>query len=347
MRKVVVIDDEYIVVEGIKSMIARETKEYEVIGYAYNGIEGLKEIEEKRPDLVITDIRMPGMTGLALIEQAKDKYPNMIFVVLSGYQEFEYARRALTLNVKGYIDKPITLEKIREIIEMTEKEIQKKSGFSEYKIQYQTLSMKLITMIDEDMHEGYAEILKEIFKVLGKYIENFEEYKAELYKFVCLALGIFYEKRKELQEAEHFPSFLNMERMSTKEEVEYIITELFTSLFRKIKEKGMKTIHRTIKEMLEYINKHFDRDIGLAEIADKVDMNPAYLSNLFKEEVGISYVKYITKLRIERAKQLLTEGGGKKVNEVSEMVGYNNYRYFCDIFKKQTGQTPNEYKKNH
>ena len=71
----------------------------------------------------------------------------------------------------------------------------------------------------------------------------------------------------------------------------------------------------------------------------------AYLSVLFKNEVGTSYVKYLTNMRITQAKKLLKDG--HKVNEVSEMVGYSNYRYFSDIFKKHVGLTPNEYKHNY
>lgn len=73
-----------------------------------------------------------------------------------------------------------------------------------------------------------------------------------------------------------------------------------------------------------------------------VKMSTTYLSILFKSEVGMSYVKYLTKFRIDRVKELIWEG--YKVYEVSEMVGYNNYRYFSDIFKKYTGHTPKTYK---
>ena len=108
------------------------------------------------------------------------------------------------------------------------------------------------------------------------------------------------------------------------------------------KQTGSK--HRVILELLTYLDEHYDQDIGLSELADRAGMSTAYLSVLFKTEVGTSYVKYLTDLRIKKAKKLLQDG--YKVNEVSEMVGYNNYRYFCDIFKKHEGMTPNEYKGN-
>ena len=117
-----VIDDEYIVVEGIKAMIARKKLEYEVVGCAYDGIHGLEVIRETAPDLVITDIRIPGMDGLSMIEAAKEFCEDTVFVVISGYTEFEYARKALRLGVKGYIDKPISIDKLNDVLNFVEKD---------------------------------------------------------------------------------------------------------------------------------------------------------------------------------------------------------------------------------
>ena len=108
MHRLVVIDDEYIVVEGIKALISRLKLDYEVAGAAYDGIHGLELVQREKPDVVITDIRIPGMDGLSLIETAKESCPDTAFVVISGYSEFVYAQRALSLGVRDYIDKPIT-----------------------------------------------------------------------------------------------------------------------------------------------------------------------------------------------------------------------------------------------
>jgi two-component system response regulator YesN len=72
------------------------------------------------------------------------------------------------------------------------------------------------------------------------------------------------------------------------------------------------------------------------------NMNPTYLSMVFKEEVGKTYIKYLTGIRIDKAKYFLSQG--MKVYDVSRKVGYNNFRYFCDIFRKTTGMTPSEFK---
>jgi two-component system response regulator YesN len=103
-----------------------------------------------------------------------------------------------------------------------------------------------------------------------------------------------------------------------------------------------KDMHAAIVIALDYIQNHFTEDIGLLELSDLVDMNPAYLSVLFKEQVGISFIKYLTKLRIERAKELLASG--MRASDAGIAVGYNDSHYFYDIFKRNTGMTATEYK---
>ena len=88
--------------------------------------------------------------------------------------------------------------------------------------------------------------------------------------------------------------------------------------------------HATILELLAYIEEYYNRDIGLNELADRAGMSTAYLSVLFKSEVGTSHVKYMTDLRIKQDKKLLKER--YKASEGSEKRGYNNYSNFCAIF---------------
>lgn len=73
-------------------------------------------IRSEKPDVVITDIRIPGLDGLSVIEAAKEECPDTYFIVISGYSEFVYAQRALTLGVKDYIDKPVTADKLKNAL---------------------------------------------------------------------------------------------------------------------------------------------------------------------------------------------------------------------------------------
>ena len=95
-----------------------------------------------------------------------------------------------------------------------------------------------------------------------------------------------------------------------------------------------------------YIQDHLDRDLSRDDIARAVYRNPAYLSRLFRKETGLSLSEYIAKLRIERAKRLLTETNDK-ISHIAECVGYYHFSYFAKLFKKMTGLSPQEYRKKH
>jgi two-component system response regulator YesN len=105
------------------------------------------------------------------------------------------------------------------------------------------------------------------------------------------------------------------------------------------------SIRKDIEKIKLFINDHFcDSSISLNIIANKIGLTPAYVSKLFKQELGISYIDYITDLRINRAKELL-ESHNYKIYEISEMIGYNNTNYFIYLFKKHVGISPAEYRK--
>jgi two-component system response regulator YesN len=119
--KVVVLDDEEKVCNLILQLVDWVALGMTVVGTAYNGIDGMALVEKEEPDLVITDIRMPGMDGLELIGQVKKKLVGTEFIIISGYHQFEYAHNAIRYGVEDYLLKPIkqseltvTLQKIAE-----------------------------------------------------------------------------------------------------------------------------------------------------------------------------------------------------------------------------------------
>ena len=106
MTKVMIVDDEKYVRMGIKSETDWALIGCEVVSEAPNGEEALKLAEETRPDLVISDIRMPKMDGIELAERLVERYPNIKVIFLTAYNEFEYARQAIRIGVSDYLLKP-------------------------------------------------------------------------------------------------------------------------------------------------------------------------------------------------------------------------------------------------
>lgn len=116
MIRVIVADDEYKVCQLICQLIKWEEFGMELVGTASNGIEALQMIEVERPDLVLTDIRMPGCDGLELLKKARLYKPDMEFIIISGYSHFEYARTAIQYGVSDYILKPINKEALNDTL---------------------------------------------------------------------------------------------------------------------------------------------------------------------------------------------------------------------------------------
>ncbi len=116
MKKVMIVDDEFLVRLGIKSLLHWEDYGYEIVGEAESGQEALEKIEKIHPQIILTDLRMSPGDGFLLIEQCRQKYPEMKFVVLSNYNDFENVRRAMKMGASDYVFK-LTL-KAQELLQV-------------------------------------------------------------------------------------------------------------------------------------------------------------------------------------------------------------------------------------
>ncbi|ANF95523.1 response regulator transcription factor [Paenibacillus bovis] len=116
MYKVLLVDDERMILEGISQVVDWQGSGTELVGTARNGIEAYERIAEKRPDIVISDISMPGLDGIGLVAKTYEHFPDIRFIMLSGYKDFDYARRAMQYGVKHYLVKPCNEHQIQEAI---------------------------------------------------------------------------------------------------------------------------------------------------------------------------------------------------------------------------------------
>jgi two-component system response regulator YesN len=117
MYKVLIVDDEPVIVEGLRKIVDWEKYNCVVVGTASSGKEGLEMTEKYQPDILFTDIRMPGMDGLTMIAALRSEHRNMQIVILTGYRDFEYARSALNLGVFRYLVKPSKMKELDEAME--------------------------------------------------------------------------------------------------------------------------------------------------------------------------------------------------------------------------------------
>lgn len=500
MYKVLIVEDSDIIREDIKRLINWTKHGYELVTEARNGEEGLEMFRKYNPDIVITDIKMPVMTGLEMIDQIRKSNLHTQFILLTAYEEFEYAKKALYLDVHSYVLKhevddeillgelekqKAILDKARKIGRITKsaslneyltrgeiinQEVDNffnwhgrsivivveiggvpKKGADTYKHQKETTENRLVEYEFE-----YVDIRAQEYLIFLKVPESLSEVRSrefvrtfvnkqwdvffenlEVRAAVGIGPYIFYSKqitegyketKRILRQKVFYRGNCVLDKQDTPsapvkgEEVRELLKSikvnisnmnreilnkqlllLFTGLLVQIKsidlldecvheinymlaninhQNSLENSHdrfdniiicsrtgnvyelvelyneaidileaalmpqysKKIRGIIKYIQEHYQEEVSLSDLSQKLDLSMIYISQLFKKEVGMTFSSYLTKVRMDKAVELLNSGS-YKVYEVSEMVGYQTIQYFSKIFKKETGKNPSDF--NH
>lgn len=155
MIKIFLVEDEFVVREGIKNNIDWQSHGYEFCGEASDGELAFPMIQKLKPDIVITDIRMPFMDGLVLSRLIKKEMPWIEIIILSGYEEFEYAKEGIRLGIAGYLLKPISGEELLKEIDVLAGEIEEKRKEQEIREKYK-----------QEMEENFQKEKRTLFQYL-------------------------------------------------------------------------------------------------------------------------------------------------------------------------------------
>jgi two-component system response regulator YesN len=132
MIKIVIVEDEYMIRKGLVNTVDWLSMDCIIIGEAANGEDGLRLILELRPDLVITDIKMPLINGIDMLQKINNEY-DFEKIILTSYSEFEYAKKAIDLRVFDYLLKPIDEDKLKKIIQRVKEKIEERNILKQFK----------------------------------------------------------------------------------------------------------------------------------------------------------------------------------------------------------------------
>lgn len=173
MFKVLLVDDENFIRRGMKQIIKWEDYNCEVCGEASDGIEGIEKIKEFQPEIIITDIRMPGIDGLEMIKQTKEILPNSKIIILTAYRDFDYLKEALVLGAFDYILKPTQIDEFNPILERASEELKE-----------ELLNKKNIDNMKENL-ANYKPILKQklLYDLMFNIHDNEEDIQKSLESF--------------------------------------------------------------------------------------------------------------------------------------------------------------------
>ncbi|KIL39439.1 hypothetical protein SD70_19880 [Gordoniibacillus kamchatkensis] len=537
MYRLMIVDDEPLTREYLKRYFQSCGGDWEVAAEAMDGSEAWELLQSRPVDVVITDIKMPVMNGLDLCKLVSERYPHMKLVILSGYDEFSFAREAIQYGVHDYLLKPIVKENLDETVRRIAADLDKarhedlalrtlrslsndttsqvikhflKAAVAENELEIKTLyplmyrlNLSLIEaegavmMLDLDMHhllhssvpvsdvalfrfilhqvageivqqEGLGtafldehqqvccliagdneEEIRQRSSVLHEKTGNFMRqntnwtvtsalgsaeddvlkmhqsyYQARRAMYCRLLAGgdrlyVYAEQQPllrrvgELEQSvasiqsvlldgtelapsltvgglvdlmekrdgesifrygvlviQHLAEIRQLQLRDSqqgeaaqlalaklknavlshpedfsKEKAVSLLVEI-VNLFRaanRVPDDEVRNEKSIVEQAKDYICSHYSEPLSLAHIAEKVGVSTAYLSNLFHKQMNESYIKFLTRVRMEQAARLLKLNPPEKVYDVARKVGYISVKHFSHVFKQYYGTPPGEY----
>lgn len=159
MYRVVLIDDESIIVEGLRRVVKWADFSCQVVGTASDGEAGAELIRTLQPQILFTDIRMPGRDGLTMVAGLRSEFPDMQIAVLTGYRDFAYAQEAIRLGVTRFLLKPSKMDEINEALQAMVERLDKLPQEEKTDEQSQSAGSFLVNQAYSYMREHYAEKL--------------------------------------------------------------------------------------------------------------------------------------------------------------------------------------------
>lgn len=364
MVKLFLVEDEIVMRDGIKKRINWEKEGIDFVGEASDGELALPMIRELKPDILLTDIKMPFMDGLQLSEIVRKELPDTRIIILSGYDEFTYAQEALRIGVTEYLLKPIApaalLESIRKVAASIEAEagsVEEKQETPETETE-EKLELDM-TILDEEVHklienflrtgaEGEIPVFSErVFRAIGaKNAESilFLNYLTmDMYFLVVRYVKELGADTTELT-GEDGDLSSNVRRMTSPKEAKAYLERILSVAIR-LRDSGVSGKYgKLLKEAVAYIEEHYaDEDISLNTVAAACGISPNHFSSIFSQEMGVTFIEYLIGKRMDRAKELLMTTDMRS-SEIAFEVGYKDPHYFSSTFKKTQGVTTREFR---
>lgn len=332
-----------------------------------DGSQAAAFLKENIVDLVITDIKMPVMDGLELASFIQKLDPGCTTVIVSGYSEFEYARKALQYGVHDYLLKPLSFTQVVELIERCHYKKTKARNrlllprFSKF----QTLETTIAThplelwqsevdallvnpgtvisitpsMSEHTSRSSLKNVYKNILSEALPYTDVLTLERAGV-DFLYLLIHAPDSPHRSLRAvSEH----LNRILAHTAVWSELAVVHSAKDVAALLAHDASKNPSDVIAIACDYMKHHLGETLTRDEVASQVFLSPSYFGQLFKKTMGIGYNDYLTDLRITHAKKLLAQN--VSIREIATAVGFRDAKYFSEVFYKKTGYVPSEYRR--
>jgi two-component system response regulator YesN len=339
MFRILIADDEPMIRKGLQKLIQQSGQPLTSLRLAENGADALQQIREERPDFLFTDISMPKMDGLELCRQVTEMDPDIHIVVVSGYNDFEYAQKCLSYGVKEYLLKPISKAAVDatlvKLVQIHAKR-QSQTFVSVQKLEeWVGIAEESIWSLD---HKALSDLLQSAKDELQQYRLRLNQWVDVLGEFSTLLY-----KRLHARDVFSFSRKLELHDASSEEDAWLRFTASLEQLFLDLKIKRKGKLKDPVEEAKHYIEEHLAEEVSLEEVAYHIGLNASYFSQLFKHSTQETFVQYRTRRRMEKAKKLLAQPH-YRITDISGEVGYADHPHFTKTFKKYTGLLPSEFR---
>ena len=344
MYRILIVDDKEVFRRKLKRMdYFRLNADKFFIAYeAQNGMDALGILENNKVDVVLTDIRMPFVDGIELLKTINERGLCRCVLLLSEFAEFNYAKEGILNGAFDYILKPVDEIKIREAFDRV----------------YAFLNSITSEIAAE---ESDAELLSEFIlahdrmnliscanRVVTKYRKRLDDPQ------FILSMQVLVEsiRRKLLLNRPYLEYYLVFpDRIIdlADQKLDLFLshfTEHMLMLSDSISRLSIPEGDSQVGEACRILLNNPDGSVDLEEIAGQVYTNQKYLSALMKRETGKSAVRYVTAVKMERARKLLVDSD-LRIGEIADKLGFEDIDYFSKVFRKTTGISPREYRRKN
>ncbi|MCG7379459.1 response regulator [Paenibacillus sp. ACRSA] len=352
--KVLLVDDEPWNRDILRNLGAWAELGMIVAGEAEDGQEALQLIGQLQPHIIITDMRMPGTDGVELLQTLSAQYPMIKVIVVSGYDDFNYAKHAIRHRAADYLLKPVNPEELNAVLAKCQRELEKTAYGPESWEPYSSAFASEFAVFQHQLRLRFNDLntvgLLELFQQLKSTLMGTEIYRPQ-------QLGrIVYELQTLLTElcrtnalCEQQPSSAVLPPVhilsSISTAVEWVAASYEQALEQLIAQRKFKN-RLNLDEVKQYIEQHCMELITLEQLAQIFFVSKEYMSKVYKREYGVNVSDYIVQLRMARAKEWVLDDQ-VPFKHIAEMTGYEDVSYFYRVFKKHFGLSPGEMRKGH
>lgn len=360
MYKVLIIGSDPNELNTLATTVTWKDHNLELIGSLLDKERALRLLETTAVDILIISIPSPHWDGIELLRLLRSRKLNTRCIFLADYGDFGNVQKAIPLGIENFLLKPVEPQVLLETLLGT---VEKLRQTSAPRISYELLPASVSTgfenefppfqidpelekmMINQEYsrcHSYLDQLFSRVSRSVGASLAIMRNYVIELVIFIINLMRSYNIDVSAMigDSAALFYNILNFQNIHDL----HIWTQGF--MHSAIKAMDNRNLHFSpcIARAVAHIEKNFSQDISLKTMAYDLNINAAYLGQLFKAETGQLFSAYLNQIRIENAKKLLLNTP-LALNDISQQCGYTNISYFYNIFKKHTGQTPSQYRK--